>query len=644
MSTPLQSPAPGGPSPDGPQLERLPLPAESSVGTVPLEGILATPGTGGGRRRAGLRVVAAQLAGAGSTAVGLLVEGRVAAGENGVAVRSLPELGASLEWVGDALHGPALVQVARDFVAAAPEPGEGPGVYALAGAIVVDFSIAGRRPAVGVVLGADRSVALPPRGVLTVVAGMLRADAWRRQVEGLVGILAEAAPAPQGPVTSPQEAAAWAAEEAATVLDGICAATGHAQGSVHLPDPDDGLVWELAVRGGARRARHGGVTGEPLEDDVLDGIAAEAMAPLAGGAAVRRLCTAAERAALQAARGLPPEMAGEGPLLIGRRPLAPSWSPSRRNLVLVLPGEPAAAWARPAQPGPLNADEQLRLAAVLERLHDRVLGALERGLARWRDTLRAAVLGEQERRTGAAGLARTLAAGLGAAAVSVWEHRDGALHCAGASGALAAGLPEFSLADELLDPREHGILHQPSFRPAGAISEEGFLHWGPVADQLGRRPVNVGTVPLRREGRVWGLVRVDEVRPLFSALPTGSGAAALRRWLPERVPAHARELLEELARWLALGTAGGSPAAEAWDWSPAAWRRFVAEASAGGLPAAEVDRRLAALDRLGPTRGAVAARLGVHRNTLRRQLQAVRAGRGTGPGQDDPPGPEPAQP
>lgn len=604
-------------------LRPLPLSAGSSLETVPLEGILATPGTGGGRRRAGLRVVAASLASRGFTAVGLLVDGAVAAGQSGVAVQALPSLGGSLEWVGDALHGPALAQAARDFTAAAPEPGQGPALYALGPALVVDFSIGGRRPAVGILLGGGSTETLPARGVLAVVAGMLRADAWRRQVEGLVGILAEAAPAPQGPVTSPQEAAAWAAEEAAAVLAGVCAATGHDRGSVHLPDPDDGLVWELAVQGGHRRARHGGVSGRPLEDDVLDGIAAEAMAPLAGGAAVRRLCTAAERQALQAARGLPPAAASEGPLVVGRRPLDPSWSPSRRNLVLVLPGGGGATWTRPAVPGPLNADEQLRLAAVMERLHDRVLGALERGLARWRDTLRAAVLGEQERRTGPAGLARTLAAGLGAAAVSVWEHHAGALHCTGASGALeAASLPAFSLADELLDPREHGMLHQPSFRPAGSISEEGFLHWAPVADLLGHRPANVGTVPLRREGRVWGLVRVDEVRPLFSALPTGPGAATLRRWLPERVPAHARELLEELARWLALG--GAAEAGEAaWDWSPAAWRRFVAEATAGRLSAAEVAARIAGLDQLGPTRAAVAERLGVHRNTLRRQLQAV---------------------
>jgi predicted ArsR family transcriptional regulator len=49
----------------------------------------------------------------------------------------------------------------------------------------------------------------------------------------------------------------------------------------------------------------------------------------------------------------------------------------------------------------------------------------------------------------------------------------------------------------------------------------------------------------------------------------------------------------------------------------------VAEATAGRLTAAEVAARLTALDELGPTRAAVAERLGVHRNTLRRQLQAI---------------------
>lgn len=615
-----------------PALRAVELPAGGGAGELPLEHVLATPGTGGGRRRAGLRTVALGLAGRGVTAVGLVVEGPVASGEAGVRVRPLERLGASLEWVGDGLLGPELGAVARDFVAQAPPPGSGPAVWTLGADVVVDLSIGGRRPAFCILRGPQVAARplpvelLPPRRVLVGVAGMLRADAWRRRIERLVGTLAEAAPAPGGPVTSPQEAAVWAAEEAERLLAGACAATAHRAGSLHLPDPDDGLVWELGgSAAGTRSARHGGVCAPAPTVPAFDWIAAEAMAPVGGGALVRRIDTVETLRAQLAARGLPPLAAGErGPWTLGRRALAPSWSPSRRNLVMVLHGRSAgAAWSEPAELGPLNADEQLRLTALLERVHDRVLGALEGGLARWRDTLRGAVLGEQERQTGPTGLARTLAAGLGAQAVSTWQLRGERLVCVGAGGALeGVALPEFSLSDELIDPREHGLLHRPAFPARGACSEEGFLLWAPLCAALGGPPANVGTVPLRRGGRTVALLRVDGVRPLLASLPSGPGARELRRWLPERVPAHARAVLEELARWLVLP---GAPrqSDRARPSETLDWKAFVAAASAGLLGEAEVQRRLEDLARAAGTRTAAAALLGVHRNTFRRQLQAI---------------------
>ena len=621
---PLQIPEPGGLS--------------ATISGVPIETFLAPSGTGGGRRRAGLRGVAALLSGMGIETVGLVVAGEEEVQpEAGVFACPLPTLGGTMEWVGHQEHQNALVDVAGLFADRAPEPTDGPKLWTLGRVIIVDLCIGHRRPGFCILMGPAAALRpvpvpdLPLRSFLLAVSGMLRADAWRRTIERLVDSLARTSREASGPVTSAQEAAAWAAREAHEILDGVARATGHPQVSVHLPDPDDGLVWDLAVREGRRTARHAGVSEVAPAGLPFDWVAAEAMTPAAGAGqvVVRRIAGRAQLDALLSARGLQAATAavGEGPWTVAQRPLSRRWSPSRRNLVVVLAGRPVAArWSEPTMSTPLGPDEQGRLSALVERIHDRVMASLDGGLSRWRDTMRASVLAELERRAGPDGVARALAAGLGAGAVTIWRRDGDTLRCVGAAGRAAdADIQPFSIPDELLDPREHGLLRTPLFRSARELSEDGFLLWGPMVAALGDVPCNVGTVPLGDGDGSRGLVRVDDVRPVFAGLISGVDAPGLRRWLPDRVPAHTREMLDQVVRWLGLAapwTAGFARTNGAVD-APSDWKRFVASATSGHLAAEAVEHRLVALARMAPGRGAAAALVGVHRNTFRRHLQAI---------------------
>ncbi len=623
------------------ELVRLSLPEsdapEGTIGGVPIEALLTTPGTGGGRRRAGLFGVAALLGPLGIDVIALAVAGDVETDDfDSARSLALADIGATVEWVGADFSGPALARAARAFAALAPPPGEGPALWTLGHTIIVDLCIGGRRPGFCILQGPaarQRPIplpALPFRSFLLAVAGMLRADSWRRTIERLVNTLAQTPLEASGPVTSAQEAVAWAAREAGEILEGVAQASGHPEVSVHLPDPDDGLVWDLAVRGGRRRARHAGVSEEVPEGLPYDWIAAEAMTPAAGTGRpmVRRIGGPTELRALLVARGLPLTAIGEGPWTVAQRPLSRSWSPSRRNLVVVLSGRPASArWAEPEGTPELGPDEQGRLSALVERVHDRVMAALAGGLARWRDTLRASVLVELERRAGADGVARALAAGLGAGAVTLWQRDGDQLRCVGAAGLdPTADLPAFSISDELLDPREHGLLRTPLFRSAREVSEDGFLLWNPMVTALGEASRNVGTVPLRAGDGAVGLLRIDNVRPVFAGLVSGADAPGLRTYLPDRVPAHAREVLDEVARWFSLVAPWDAPQHQGGD-SPQAigWRAFMATVESGRVPREAVEARLHTLAQQHPSRGAAAEAVGVHRNTFRRHLSTLAA-------------------
>lgn len=621
---PLHLPEPGG--------------LTATIAGVPIETFLAPSGTGGGRRRAGLRGVAELLGGLGIETVGLVVAGVEAVQpEPGVFASPLPALGGTMEWVGNEAHQAELVRTAAAFADRAPEPTDGPNLWTLGRAIIVDLCIGHRRPGFCILLGPAAALRpvpmpeLPLRSFLLAVSGMLRADAWRRTIERLVESLARTSSEASGPVTSAQEAVAWAAREAHEILDGVSRATGHPQVSVHLPDPDDGLVWDLAVREGRRTARHAGVSEQAPDGLPFDWVAAEAMTPAAGAGqvVVRRIAGPSELRALLAARGLQAtgSRVGGGPWTVAQRPLSRGWSPSRRNLVVVLSGRPTAArWSEPSACPPLGPDEQGRLSALVERIHDRVMASLDSGLSRWRDTMRASVLAELERRAGPDGVARALAAGLGAGAVTIWKRDGDTLRLVGAAGRAAdTDLPPFSLPDELLDPREHGLLRTPLFRSAREISEDGFLHWRPMVAALGAVPQNVGTVPLRSGDGSLGLVRVDDVRPVFAGLVSGVDAPGLRRWLPDRVPAHTREMLDQVVRWLGLAAPWSSVGRTPEDSlePPGDWRKFVNGAISGRLSSELVAQRLAALARLAPGRGEAAELVGVHRNTFRRHLQAI---------------------
>ena len=625
-----------------PALSPLPLPDASplsaTIAGVPIEALLSPAGTGGGRRRAGLSGVAEVLAPLGIDTVGLVVAGEdTIQDQDGVHGSALPHLGGTLEWVGPRRMGDRLARVAAQFVERVPEPTDGPALWTLGDGVIVDLCIGWRRPGFCILLGPAAALRpvpvpdLPLRSFLLAVSGMLRADAWRRTIERLVDTLARAPVEASGPVTSAQEAAAWAAREASDMLEGVSRATGHPEASVHLPDPDDGLVLDLAVRGGRRSARHAGVSEVAPDGLPFDWVAAEAMTPAAGAgqAVVRRIAGRTELQALLAARGLrvDPTALGDGPWTVAQRPLSRRWSPSRRNLVVILAGRPTCArWSETATSPVLGPDEQGRLSALVERVHDRVMAALAGGLARWSDTLRASVLVELERQSGPDGVARALSAGLGARAVTIWRRDGDTLTCVGSAGsAEGADLPPFSISDELLDPREHGLLRTSLFRSSRELSDDGFLHWGPMVAALGDRPRNVGTVPLRSESGAIGLVRVDDVLPVFAGLVSGADAPGLRRWLPDRVPAHARDMLDQVVRWLGLAAPWDThrtPSGTSAD-PPLEWRGFVSAATAGHLTADAVRSRLRTLALSAPTRGAAAEAVGVHRNTFRRHLQAI---------------------
>ena len=201
---PLQIPEPGGLS--------------ATISGVPIETFLAPSGTGGGRRRAGLRGVAALLSGMGIETVGLVVAGEEEVQpEAGVFACPLPTLGGTMEWVGHQEHQNALVDVAGLFADRAPEPTDGPKLWTLGRVIIVDLCIGHRRPGFCILMGPAAALRpvpvpdLPLRSFLLAVSGMLRADAWRRTIERLVDSLARTSREASGPVTSAQEAAAWAA-------------------------------------------------------------------------------------------------------------------------------------------------------------------------------------------------------------------------------------------------------------------------------------------------------------------------------------------------------------------------------------------------------------------------------------------------
>jgi len=114
------------------------------------------------------------------------------------------------------------------------------------------------------------------------------------------------------------------------------------------------------------------------------------------------------------------------------------------------------------------------------------------------------------------------------------------------------------------------------------------------------------------------------VRAVFSGLVSGADAPGLRGWLPDRVPAHAREVLDDVARWFALSAPWSSPRVEPQEpTGPREWRSFMAAVRAGQLSEEAVRARLDALAARAPTRGAAAEAVGVHRNTLRRHLDAL---------------------
>lgn len=583
---------------------------------------LPAAGVEGGRRRAGLQACADWLGGLGICGVAL-----VAPWLDGPHARDVP--GALRVETAGVMDGPVVAARVARWLEGAPEPGERPRAFHIDNAVLVDFCIGGHRTAVGWVRGEwtrQDPLVLPPLplgGMLLVIAGMLRADRWRVAQERLVQALALAPPAThRGVLTSPQEAVAHAAAAAHRRVCAVADGLGYPLVGIHLSDPDDALVWDLALSVGKVAARHGGVTTKMSTTAPFDWLAHEVMAPCGGGAQVRRIPDRTTLDRMGADVGLSTENIvpegvpdavraelGHGPWTLARRPLHPRLSPSRRNLLLVLHhGRSARRWQRAGHGSP---DADLRIAALARSVGDEVERALLEGMDHWQDDLREALLTAVER--GPAAVCETLQAGISAARVSLWRCDGPALHCVGAAGHRSTP-PPFALDQELLDPRESGLLHHALFPERAAVSEEGFLGWAPLA--AGRAVDNVGTVPLSRAGRPWGLIRMDGVRALFASHVRTPGVGRL---CPPRVPLHARDALGSLARWLApLVSTPDQPLPD-----PLNWTVFRAAVTAGRLDRDAVAQVLRQLAQQAPTRSEAAVLLGIHRNTLARHLDGL---------------------
>ena len=110
---------------------------------------------------------------------------------------------------------------------------------------------------------------------------------------------------------------------------------------------------------------------------------------------------------------------------------------------------------------------------------------------------------------------RTLAAWCSARAVTLWDIEERSLRLVAWSRPEAP--PELSLdTAERLDARELRLLQAPLYPARSDVSSEGFLGWSLLEDALGGASENVGSVPVVRDGRPVGLLRIDGAFSLFA--------------------------------------------------------------------------------------------------------------------------------
>ncbi len=574
---------------------------------------------------------------------------------------------------------PGWIEALTAAVLADPErrrPGAAPRLWRVRGeergaSWVLDPSLTGRRQGLVLLRAEGGSPVLEALARETaaawsalIVAGLLRGDLFRTHWETLSQALIRRrasswdplSPSAERPV-NPQEVVARLAEVASALADDAARAFECATVGIFMPDPDDEYVYCLGAAGSARYAYDAGLHADkPRLRGVGFGLTASyavgaAFHPAGSPVVVRAL---ADRAALESryrdlgfdeeliaagAGEQPPETgpflgerfvhadraerARRGPWVFTAQQLPRALSPSGRNLVVRFQGRTVShTWATPDQLSRTSRDRQNRMAAMAMRVHAEICRRFAEGLGLWREGLRGEVLRELSAGRRWAALCQTLSAWLSARVVSLFAVAGNELSLRAWS--LPADPPElrFDAGAELLDARELRLLQAPLYPRRSATSEEGFLGWVPFVEAVGGPAESVGTVPVLAGGRAVGLLRVDGAMSLFGGhIRRQSPQPGLHHHRPEVLPAHLRPALEELARLLALAMEAPARGAEG-GWSD--WTPWVRRALAGQIPPERIAARLEALEAAAPTRAAAAALVGVHRNTLRRQLAALR--------------------
>jgi len=566
----------------------------------------------------------------------------------------------SAEWLGEVLG--AFLDDPRRL-----RPSSTPRLYRVEGedppALLFDLSAAGRRT--GFVIASLTPEALPAvetlldapviRWVVPAVSGLLRSEQFRVHWDTLSGVLVgrgredwEAAGTAERPVNA-QEVVHRVSKVASGYAADAARAFEAATVGVFLPDPDDEYVYCFGGAGTERYAYDAGVhPHKPAVEGVEFGltpsyVVGAAWDPAGGQVVVRDLPDResmktryrdlgfdeeavegrSERPAPMLAERFvhPPlyEAALKGPWVFTAQQLPRFLSPTGRNLVVRFQGRTASpVWSGEEEVHRTNRDRRLRMASLVQRIHDDLCGQLAQGLTLWREGLREEVQRELATQQSWSSVCQILASWLSCRAVSIFRLDGGALNLLAWSLPQRAPALRFDPTEALLDAAELRLLQAPLFPHRHEVSPEGFLGWPAVEEELAHPSENVGCVPVVASGQPVGLLRVDGAMSLFGGLlRRGAPQGGLHHHRPTAIPWHIRSVLDEVARLLSLALRPGLPS----EWSD--WTSWVERARRGHVPADEVVERIDRLRAQARTRIEASHIVGVHRNTFRRQLSSL---------------------
>ena len=548
-------------------------------------------------------------------------------------------------------------------------PGPTPRLYRVHGGeppgLMLDVTAAGRRTGFVVVclseavLPAVEALLEAPviRWAVPVISGLLRSEQFRVHWDALSEVMVgpqrtDWEGGQERPVNAQevvhrvgQVATAYAREAASAFETAVTA--------IFAPDPDDEYVHCLGAHGTEPYVYDASLSPhKPRVEGVEFGLTPSyavgaAWEPTGGPVVVRDLPDRAamtaryrdlgfEKESLQAGATHPAPMLAEqyvhdgmraaalrGPWVFTAQRLPRFLSPSGRNMLVRFQGRTTSPiWSGEEEQQRTSRDRRIRLASLGQRIHDDLCGLFAQGLSLWQDGLRDEVLRELAGQRSWPSVCQTLSSWLSARAVSVFHLVEGRLCLLAWSLPRQTPLLRFDPDEALMDSQEMRLLQAPLYPRRDEISPEGFGGWPALEEELGFVAENVGCVPVIASGRPVGLLRVDGAMSLYGGLVRRSSPqGGLHHHRPTQTPAHIRPVLDEMARLLAL-TLDFQPA-RAGEWSD--WSTWVERARRGHVPPEEVAQRLDALRARARTRVLAAQLVGVHRNTLRRQLRILAA-------------------